>query len=77
MACALAADDASAGRCENLATPSGKLNGPAEHFRVTGFSNTSIYATQIYVGDGKRDYVPVERRVAVNGDKYAPSMRTV
>jgi len=28
---------------------------------------------QIYVGEGKRDYVPVDKRVAVNGDKATPS----
>jgi citrate synthase len=28
-----------------------------------------IETTQIYVGEGKRDYVPVDKRVAVNGDK--------
>jgi citrate synthase len=27
---------------------------------------------QIYVGEGKRDYVPVDKRVAVNGDKKTP-----
>jgi citrate synthase len=28
---------------------------------------------QIYVGEGKRDYVSVDQRVAVNGDKKTPS----
>lgn len=29
---------------------------------------------QIYVGEGKRDYIPVEKRIAVNGAKCAASM---
>ncbi|KIM73264.1 hypothetical protein PILCRDRAFT_829278 [Piloderma croceum F 1598] len=31
-------------------------------------------ATQIYVGEGKRDYVPVDKRIAVNGDRYVAPM---
>lgn len=34
-----------------------------------------IYGTdQVYVGPGKRDYVPADERVAVEGVKVTPSV---
>jgi hypothetical protein len=30
----------------------------------------TCHATQIYVGEGKRDYVTMDKRIAVNGEKY-------
>jgi hypothetical protein len=62
------ADDVTAGWCQNLAAATGRLSG----LFLFAFLNPHIII-QIYVGAGRRDYVPVEERVAVEGSKKTPS----
>lgn len=66
MACTLAPDDASTGRCEDLETATGMCLCGTD-INMTD-SNVFVVA-KIYVGAGKRDYVPEDKRVPVGGEK--------
>lgn len=61
-------DDAPRRWCQNLATTAGRK--PCHHVER---SNTLKIFFQIYVGAGKRDYVPIDKRVAVDGPRMTPS----
>lgn len=68
MASPLATDDAARRRCEDLASPAGVFS----TFSSVSKCNDCI-CVQVYVGAGKRDYVPVEQRVPVEGLRQTPS----
>jgi hypothetical protein len=63
------ADDASTGWCEDLASPTGR-----QHLNMFAVWLSKDIAFQIYVGAGKRDYVPVDERVAVEGLSNNPTV---
>jgi hypothetical protein len=62
-------DDASRRGCENLATTAGRKL--CHHVERNTLKKKTL---QIYVGASKRDYVPIDERVAVDGPRMTPSV---
>lgn len=66
MACTLASDDAATGWREDLETETGVCSYGID---ILSSSNDLLVAAKIYVGSGKRDYVPMDKRVPIEGER--------